>query len=72
MPLLIFYCLWTCALTYSNAYRTHDHDEVVWKHPFSSGKPISNDESKPKKKRINHGCKYDYSGDDSADRYFHF
>lgn len=47
--------------------RAHDHDEVVRQHPFSSGKPISDEEARPKKKRISRGRKSDYSDDESAD-----
>ena len=56
-----------CLLTYPNVYRAHDYDEVVWKHPFSSGKPISNDEPRAKRKQISCGHKSDHSGDESGD-----
>ena len=54
-------------LLYCYLFRAHDHDEVVRKHPFSSGRPISNDESKPKRKRISCGHKSDHSSNESAD-----
>lgn len=59
--------LYVCTDVLWDKSRAHDHDEVVRQHPFSSGKPISDEEARPKKKRISRGRKSDYSDDESAD-----